>query len=568
MSEAKPELTHRVSCEHEPIHIPGAIQPFGVLLVLDQNTLQVRNASGNSQDVFGSGAASPLGATAGELLGPAAEAALRDALAKDGLTEPRPIPLAIPGTEAKRWHGAAHCLDDKVFVELEPTDERAESAVDLLATVRAAILRLSATATVLEFCSIVAREIRLLTGYDRVMVYRFDTEWNGEVIAEERRADQESFLGLHYPASDIPALARDLFRINRIRVIPDIAYEPVPLVPDRDEATGLPVDLSRCLLRSVAPVHREYLHNMAVRASLAAALVIGGRLWGLIACHHSTPKHPGPTEREACDILTQMASARLAVLAETEDQEYLTILAETLARTAARVAPATPPIAALAKDPTDLFALVGATGALVWRSGRGMPVGQTPPADAFPELIAWVKSSATPLLATDGLPRVYAPAKAFAAVASGLLALEVSRDTEEYVLWFRPEALQSVSWAGDPHGKADATGRMSPRRSFALWKETVRDRSVPWRPAEVENARRVKELVLAAAARSAFQLEALLSMCAWCKNVRNEPGYWQSVEEFISDLFDVQFSHGICPACAKKQMGALADLLSQRREIG
>jgi light-regulated signal transduction histidine kinase (bacteriophytochrome) len=554
MSETTKLPSDYADCESEPIHAPGAIQPFGILLAFDKNMLKVRHASENSKELFGSisNGTVPLGSTAAELLGPAAEAALQDALAKDGLVEPRPIPITVPGAEANRWHGVAHCLGGMVFVELESADEATSSPVDLLAAIRLSVGRLSAAATISEFCAKAARKIRSLTGYDRVMVYRFDAEYNGEVVAEERREDLEPFLGLHYPASDIPPQARALFLVNRIRVIPDATVEPIPIIADG--GTAAPLDLSRCLLRSAAPVHREYLHNMGVRASLTASLIIGGRLWGMIACHHSTPRRPGPAEREACDLLAQVASAHLSFLAEVKDREYLVSLSEALARTAAKVGGTTPPIAALAKNAVDLLALVGASGAVVWRSGHGMPIGQTPPEQALLGLMHWIKGVADPLLATDRLSQVYPPAKAFADVASGLLVLEVSRDTDEYVLWFRPEVLQSVNWGGDPHGKTGPDGRLSPRRSFALWKETVRERSLPWRPAEVDNAKRIKELLLAAASLAVLRLEALLPICAWCKKVRDEPGYWRGVEEYIEDLVDVHFTHGVCPDCLQKQM--------------
>jgi len=556
MSVTTPMPSNYAACENDPIHAPGAIQPFGVLLAFDTNALKVRHASENSRDLFGliSNGTVPLGSTAAELLGPAAEAALRDALAKDGLIEHRPILVSVPGAEATRWHAVAHCLGSMVYVELESADEATSSPIDLLTAIRLAVGRLSAAATISEFCAKLTRKVRSLTGYDRVMVYRFDAENNGEVVAEERREDLEPFLGLHYPASDIPAQARALFLVNRIRVIPDAAVEPIPISADGDGRNAESLDLSRCLLRSAAPVHREYLHNMGVRASLTASLIIGGRLWGLIACHHSTPRRPGPAEREACDLLAQVASAHLAFLAEVEDREYLGSLADALARMAANIGGTTPPLAALAKNAVDLLALVGASGAVIWRAGRGMPIGQTPPEQALPGLIDWIKGVAAPLIATDRLSQVYASAKSFANVASGLLALEVSRDTDEYVLWFRPEVLQSVSWGGDPHGKSGPDGRLSPRRSFAVWKETVRERSLPWRPAEVENAKRVKELLLAAASLAVLRLEALLPMCAWCKKVRDEPDYWRGVEEFIHDLVDVRFTHGICPGCLQKQM--------------
>lgn len=564
MNAATTVPTDFSACESEPIHIPGAIQPFGVLLAFDAISLKLRQASANCRNLFGSISHGnvPFGATATELLGVAAEAALRHALAKDGLIEQRPIPVSFLGTEARLWHAVAHCLGSMVFVELESADELTAASLDMLAAIRLSVARFSAAASIPEFCATAAEKVRWLTGYDRVMVYRFDAENNGEVVAEERREDLAPFLGLHYPASDIPAQARALFLVNRIRVIPDAAVEPIPILADGDARNAEPLDMSRCLLRSAAPVHREYLHNMGVRASLTASLIIGGRLWGMIACHHSTPRRPGPAEREACDLLAQVASAHLAFLVEVEDREYLLRLTQAIARTAAMIGGTTPPIAALAKNADDLLALVGATGAVVWRAGRGMPIGQTPPELELHGLMQWIKEAAVPLIATDRLSQLYAPAKSFAAVASGLLALEVSRDTDEYILWFRPEVLQSVHWGGDPHSKSGSDGRMSPRRSFALWKETVRERSLLWRPAEVENAMRVKELLLAAASLAVLRLEALLPICAWCKQVRDEPGYWRGVEEFIHDLVDIRFTHSICPECTQKQMAEFSAQLT------
>jgi light-regulated signal transduction histidine kinase (bacteriophytochrome) len=251
MSETATMPSDYAACENEPIHVPGAIQPFGVLLAFDANTLMVRHASENSRELFGSisHGAVPLGSTAAELLGPMAEAVLRDALAKDGLTDHRPIAVSVPIAAAGRWHGVAHCLGGTVFVELEIADEATSSPIDLLAAIRLSVGRLSAAATIAEFCATSARSVRSLTGYDRVMVYRFDAEYNGEVVAEARREDLEPFLGLHYPSSDIPAQARAMFLVNRIRVIPDAAATQIPIISDGDGRKGVPLDLSRCLLR-------------------------------------------------------------------------------------------------------------------------------------------------------------------------------------------------------------------------------------------------------------------------------------------------------------------------------
>jgi len=544
----------RTKCDSEPIRFPGAIQPFGILLALDAGDLTLRHASENIRDICNSDAAALIGSSVAKLLGSAAELELRNGLSEDKLISHRLISTTIPGETPGRWHGRAHCMGGTVFVELEPTGEASLSSPDLLFGLRQLAGSLSAAATIKEFCSTLVTKVRSLTGFDRVMVYRFDTEWNGEVIAEDRRADLEAFLGLHYPATDIPSPAREVFLVNRMRVIPDVAYRPIPILPAADHQTGPQLDLSKCWLRSAAPVHLEYLANMGVGASMTCSLVVGGRLWGLIACHHLTPKCLVSAERDACELLAQMASVHLAFLAESEDRENLATLSNALWKLGATVSKTSPPIAAIATDKADLLALVGAEGVVVWRSGHGVSLGQTPPQAAIRGLVEWFKGVSAPILATDRLGQAYPPAKSFAKEASGLLALEVSRETDEYLLWFRPELLQSVEWGGDPNSKFEHQGRLSPRRSFALWKETVRERSLPWRPAEVENAKRVKELLLQAAVVSAVRLEALLPICAWCKNVRKEAGYWRAVEEFIHDLVDVRFTHGICPDCLQKQL--------------
>ena len=549
-----------VTCENEPIHAPGSIQPFGVLLAIDPTTLVVRHASENSNELFGPDAVSPLGRTTAELLGTAAETALKAAIARDGLAERCPIPVSPAGAEPGQWHGSAHRMSNLVFVELEAADYPSTPSVDWLAAVRSSSEQLAAAGNIAELSATAARTLRSLSGYDRVMVYRFDGEWNGEVIAEECRADLEPFLGLHYPSSDIPPQARALFLANlanRVRVIPDAKADPIRVVSDRDTSADLPLDLGRCLLRSVALVHREYMHNMGVRASLTSPLVVGGRLWGLIACHHLSPKRPGPTDRVACDLLAGTISSKIAYLSEAEVRLQLEGLTDSLRKLEVLAQATAPPIAGLVKDADNLLSLVGATGAVVCRSGLEMLIGQTPPAAVISKLVGWVKGQTSPLFETDRLGQLYPPAKEFTGVASGLLALEVSRDAGEYVLWFRQEIIQTVNWGGKPHSKGGADGRISPRRSFALWKEVVGGRSTPWRPAELNNARRVKEVLQAASAGSLARLEALLPICAWCKKVRGEPGYWREVEEFIRDLVDVRFTHGVCPECFNKEMAEM-----------
>ena len=230
--------------------------------------------------------------------------------------------------------------------------------------------RLAQAPSVVDLAAQLAVEVRALLGFDRVMVYRFDEEWNGEVIAEEKRDDLNSFLGLHYPATDIPAQARRLYTVNWTRLIADIEYAPVPLHPVFDPATGAPLDLSHAALRSVSPIHIEYLSHMGVTASMSISLVVDGELWGLVACHHySGPHRPSQDARSAAEFLGQVAS-QLAGDRERADKRERTLAAQTvLGRIAARTS-ASPdsPLISVMDDP-ELLSLVDATGAVLSYDG-------------------------------------------------------------------------------------------------------------------------------------------------------------------------------------------------------
>ena len=280
------------------------------------------------------------------------------------------------------------------------------------------------------------------------MVYRFLPDDSGEVVAEDAREDLESFLGLHYPASDIPQQARELYRRNWIRTIPDINYLAAPLTPPLNPRTGMTVDMSHCALRSVSPIHVEYLRNMGVCASMSASIVCQEKLWGMLVLHHYSPHYVAADLRVACETFAQIFSLHVDAKAQAETsvqrldaQRSREDLVATLAG---------------AKDigevisAWDLMPYVGATGAVVCLEGKMRSVGATPPPDEVAALITWLNGMNRPLYATDHLSAVYPGPPAFSAVASGLLAVGVSREPHDYVLWFRPEIGRTVRWAGNP----------------------------------------------------------------------------------------------------------------------
>jgi len=473
-------------CADEPIAVPGAVQPHGVLLAVTEPDLAVVSASGNAAEVFG---AAVLGRTLADLLGPADLAALRDGLAGD-LADVNPLRQTVAGEPVDL---VLHRRDGLLIGEWEPVAGAEQAPAAWHARLPAVLGRLAQSATVDELTTALARDVRALTGFDRVMVYRFDPEWNGEVVAETRRDDLEPFLGLHYPASDIPAQARELYTRNWLRLIPDARYTPVPLDPPVNPLTGGPLDLSQSVLRSVSPVHLEYLATMGVVASMSVSLVDRGRLWGLISCHgYSGPHRPSYTDRTAAEFLGRTASLLLRTAQEAGDRDRTVEVAQQQARLVAAIGRAPRrPATALVHGGTTVLDLVPAGGAAVRLDGRLHLLGTTPPPERVPELVGALLAAGSPV--TDRVPRALPAAGDLADTASGVLAVEVGGGRGDFLAWFRPETLRTVTWGGDPRTtelvEDDGRVRLSPRRSFAAWSETVRGTAEPWRPYEVAAAR-------------------------------------------------------------------------------
>ena len=296
------------NCAREPIHIPGSIQPRGVLAVVREPDFVVRQVSANVGDLLGRSIDDVLGSHLSALVGPEQAAVIAQAASKFGdLRERNPLDCLIDvGGELRPFDAILRREPGGVLlVELEIAHgARPFSFPNTYQAVRGSVEELNRAATLTELYDTTARAVRELTGFDRVMVYRYDEDYNGEVVAEAKQEDLNSFLGLHYPATDIPAQARALYEKNWIRLISDVDYTPAPLVPDIDPASGTPLDLTYATLRSVSPIHVEYLQNMGVRASMSISLLRNGRLWGLIACHHYAGPHLPPfATRAAAEFL-------------------------------------------------------------------------------------------------------------------------------------------------------------------------------------------------------------------------------------------------------------------------
>jgi two-component system, chemotaxis family, sensor kinase Cph1 len=497
------------NCESEPIHIPGAIQPHGVLIAcrLDER-LTIAHASENADIVFGCEARLLIDSPLSGWFDEHCQAALLTC--SNDLATGTLGPVSLTSKHGVFVEACLHRSNELVIFEIEPA-RRSELTFD--SRLRDAMARLQSPRDIADLTRVAAAEVRKITGFDRTMVYRFDPEWNGEVVAEARREDLEPFLGLHYPATDIPAQARRLYEQNWLRHIVDVSYRPVPLLPREDLQTGAPLDLSHAYLRSVSPIHIEYLKNMGVTASMSISLIADGRLLGLIACHHySGPHQASRRVRETCEFLGQALSWHIQVLERAETVERQRRVQECEAAIAQALTTADDVLEGLAVP--ALVELAEAHGAAIVFHEGIQTLGTTPDEDAIRKLVEWLSKSDLDVLATSKLAEDYEPAGAWDTVGAGLLAVCISKELREYLLWFRPSTEKVVDWAGDPRKVTvarDEAPRLSPRGSFALWRETVRGRSIPWAPWQVDAASNVRRLMVAGVRRRSVALRNLNS---------------------------------------------------------
>ena len=352
--------------------------------------------------------------------------------------------------------------------------------------------------------------MRRITGLDRALIYRFDSDWNGEVIAEDRTERLPSYLGLRFPASDIPAQARALYRLNRLRLIADANYRPTPIEPALNPLTGKPIDLSLSVLRSVSPVHLEYMRNMGTGASMSISLMRDGQLWGLISCHNRDPARVPYHLRTACDFIGQVLSMQLAATEASALVARRERLRAVQARLLANMAGSDHYIDGLMLRPDDLLGLTSAAGAAVVAGGTIRLVGETPAEPQVAKLVDWLGNRARQdLFVTDHLASAMPGAETLKDQASGILALSISQLHDSYIIWFRPEVIRTVTWSGDPHKRAeiDPAGlRLHPRTSFEAWAETVRSRSAPWDKSEIDAAAELRTAVVDIVLRRAEEL--------------------------------------------------------------
>jgi len=490
------------------------------LLVLRPADLVVLQASENTGALLGHGPAELLGRPIGVALGAEVHARLEELVATQP-TDRNPLyVMTLPAREGSPpLDMTVHTVNGTVLVELEATGRSTGVEPDYYTLVKKTVARLQTASTLRQFCDVTAEELRSLSGLDRVMVYRFHADGHGEVVAESRRDDLPPWLGLHYPAEDIPAPAREIFKQVWIRPVPDVSGDLAELVPLANPDTGAPLTMTHCSLRGPSIMYTEYLKNMGVTACLTLPIRRGDQLWGLIAGHHyAGPKHLPYQVRAACEFLAQVVSLQHQAAEDREHAAYRAAIDDVHHRLVA-AASREGDLSAITNGALSLLDGVKAGGAALFHHDRWWRVGETPADDELDGLAKWLgtrpelASSARAVYATDALSAAYPPGAAFAAVASGVLAVPLSRSRRDMLLWFRPETLRTVNWGGNPHDKPTVVGphgpRLTPRASFELFAESVRERSLPWRAVEVEAAAQMRVLLMELVVHRAEELAEL-----------------------------------------------------------
>jgi light-regulated signal transduction histidine kinase (bacteriophytochrome) len=487
------------NCSREPIHIPGAIQPHGVFMALDPESGEILQISDNCEQHLQRSVSALLGESVEALMPRETYGLLRAALQSDDLRKSNPIPLSFLCPEGERFfEGIVHYSDGLVILELEPqAQQKRIEFSSYYHNVRESILSLQNTRSIDEACAAIVAQIRRLCAFDRVDLYQFDADWNGNVLAESRAPTMDSYMHQRFPAGDIPEQARRLYTLNWLRLIVDADYVPSPIVPAVNPRTGRPLDLSFSTLRSVSPIHCQYLRNMPVRSSMSISIMKEDRLWGLICCHHPEPRFVPYEVRSACELLGQIFSYHLSALESRDDILLRRELRGIVSHIERSIRDSDDIHEGFASTATPILSLTQSTGAALILQNQMTMVGQTPERDVIFDIVRQLRTRRDrEFYVSQRLAELMPQWDVDRNQAAGILAVPLSDNFDSYIIWFRPELAQTILWAGNPHKPLDPDEQLTPRKSFELWREQVRGQCRAFETAIVEASLELRNLIL------------------------------------------------------------------------
>ncbi|MEH3112653.1 ATP-binding protein [Pedobacter terrae] len=509
MTKFSVDLTN---CDQEPIHIPGKIQSHGFLVAVDQNSSTISYISENTGSFLKEEAKNllnkPLSALNDLIEQPDSALHIEDLL-KLGIIRKSfdaisPHPLEINGNP---FYLIISSSKNDWLLEFEPVTLQ----FDIQSSIGRSASSMLQGKNISALLKGAAKEVKRLINYDRIMVYKFLEDGHGEVVAEEKEADLEAFFGLHYPASDIPKQARELYKLNLTRLIADVNIADSKVITYKENEA---LDLTNGGLRAVSPIHIQYLRNMGVHSSFSISLISHGELWGLIACHNYSPKFIDYKAREGAKLIGQILSSALEYRQEEEDAQVIeqfkstaTILLEHLNRDKYL-------IEAITTHKRTVLDATKATGAAVIFENELKTIGNVPSDEDISELAEWLKkNSDESIYYTHRLSEIFSPAKKYKTVASGILSCVINKEMGEMIIWFKPEMITNVNWAGNPDkpviSSENGLMNLSPRKSFEIWSEVVNNTSEKWMPEEIASVLRIREIIITDINKKANEIRIL-----------------------------------------------------------
>lgn len=485
-------------CGNLPIHQINQIQSYGVLVVLHADSLMIQQVSENADSIFGKPIASLVGTSIHDHVQEDALETLTSKPAQD-IREPLPLIWKIDG---KSYLTLVHRKENLLLAEIDllPSEDGKQlSFIEVYKPIKVAMALIAKATSISEVAVVAARELQRISGFDKVMIYRFDSEWNGNVIAEECPADMESYMGFTFPASDIPKPARDLYLRNPYRFIPTRNYQPVKLYPVINPETQSFIDLSDCNLRSVAQVHLEYLKNMKVTASMSTRILVEDKLWGLVACHHKSTKMIHYEMRSVFEMLSSIISQKIAALEHQEGHKLQNRLKDEYNRLVENSFREKSLGDKLLNGEADLLKLFSAVGVVLSYKGRMFSKGVVPETEKMKELLMWLHTrQLRNIFTSESLGSLYDVSHQYKEIASGILVIPIDSAQDEYLIVFRPEVLRTIHWGGNPDERIQFEQderTYHPRHSFKLWQQHVQGTSAPWRNEEIKIAEHIRAFI-------------------------------------------------------------------------
>lgn len=480
-------------CGNLPLHNVNLIQDYGYLLVLDSNSLNIIQASENVSQLIGKPIQEVINTSIARYLGEEGLKAIQRNL-NSGIKQRIPFDLAISTKKEEKYHALMHIKADYILVELEKVDEaKARNFTDVFQEVKKIMAALEQSETVQQVCDTAIHELRKISGFDGILMYRFDQDWNGTVIAEEKDERLQPYMGQTFPASDVPKQARALYLKNPYRLIPNRDYQPIRLYPVINPISNSFIDLSDCNLRSVPAVHLEYMKNMGIKASMSIRVIKNEQLWGLISCHHIEAKY---LNYEICSVfewLSAVISFHVSRILDKEEYNFSTGLQQKRAELTDLIYDEDNVVSGLlGEDRTNVLNLFNATGALIMLNGRLETIGDVPDKDEIDNLLLWLEGkSINKVFATEHISDLYEDARQFAKIGSGILVVPIDSSKGDYLVCFRPEVVETINWGGDPNQAINFEEdgvKYHPRSSFKLWQQRVKYSASPWDKREIEVA--------------------------------------------------------------------------------